>query len=172
VTEDDVKRTDAPDQEFDEDASASEPSPTATEPTPEAPPILTVRPADRQWRGGGGLSRWSTLGCGAGVIVLVALLAVGVSLTKKTAWMTFDRTERRIMAAVEQRNEPAERLRTRRNVDRFKTQLRISRDPYPLMGEFMKQVQSMLDDGSLDAGEVEEFNVFLESKLPSTATSP
>jgi hypothetical protein len=127
---------------------------------------------DRSWQSGGGLSRWATLGCGAGVVVLVALLAVGIGLTKRTASMAFERSQQRLMAAVEQRNQPPERLRTSRNMDRFRAQLAVARDPYPLMGEFMKRVQESLDDGTLDADEVEEFNRFLESHLPSATTAP
>ena len=137
-----------------------------------AVPILTMSSRDRGWQGGGGLSRWATLGCGAGVVVLVALLAVGIGLTKRTASMAFERSQQRLMAAVEQRNQPPERLRTSRNVERFKAQLRVARDPYPLMGEFMKRVQEVLDDGSLDADEVEEVNLFLESHLPPATTAP
>jgi hypothetical protein len=137
-----------------------------------AVPILTMSSRDRSWQGGGGLSRWATLGCGAGVVVLVALLAVGIGLTKRTASMAFERSQQRLMAAVEQRNQPPERLRTSRNVERFKAQLRVARDPYPLMGEFMKRVQEVLDDGSLDADEVEEVNLFLESHLPPATTAP
>jgi hypothetical protein len=127
---------------------------------------------DRSWQSGGGLSRWATLGCGAGVVVLVALLAVGIGLTKRTASMAFERSQQRLMAAVEQRNQPPERLRTSRNMDRFRVQLAVARDPYPLMGEFMKRVQESLDDGTLDADEVEEFNRFLESHLLSATTAP
>ena len=103
--------------------------------------------------------------------MLVALLAVGIGLTKRTASMAFERSQQRLMAAVERRNQPPERLRTSRNVERFKAQLRVARDPYPLMGGFMKRVQEVLDDGNLDADEVEAFNLFLESHLPS-ATAP
>ena len=132
-------------------------------------PVLVTSAKDRSWQGGGGLSRWATLGCGAGVVVLVALLAVGVGLTKRTASMAFERSQQRLMAAVEHRNQPAERLRTSRNVDRFRAQLNVTRDPYPLMGEFMKRVQEALADGTLDSAEVEEINEFLESHLPSAA---
>jgi hypothetical protein len=150
---------------------APEREPSESEAGPEFTPILTST-VDRKWSSGGGLSRWSTLGCGAGVIVLVALLAVGVSLTRKTAWMTFERSQQRLLSAVEQRNEPSERMRTMRNLERFRTQLRIARDPYPMMGEFMRNVQGMLEDGSLGAQEVEEFNSYLESTIASGTSTP
>lgn len=170
VTDDDSRRSDAGEQPPSDDEVGQPERQTETE--PEAPPVLTTPTRDRSWQGGGGLSRWATLGCGAGVVVLVALLAVGIGLTKRTASMAFERSQQRLMAAVERRNQPPERLRTSRNVERFKAQLRVARDPYPLMGGFMKRVQEVLDDGNLDADEVEAFNLFLESHLPSATTAP
>ena len=172
VTEEDLNRAECGEESPPEDDVRQPERPPAAEGEEVAVPILTMSSRDRGWQGGGGLSRWATLGCGAGVVVLVALLAVGIGLTKRTASMAFDRSQQRLMAALEQRNQPAERLRTSRNIERFKTQLRVARDPYPLMGEFMKRVQEDLGDGTLDAAEVEEFNRFLESHLPSAAMTP
>jgi hypothetical protein len=172
VAEDDLKNAESGEESPPEDAVRQPERPPAAEGEEAAVPILTTGTKDRSWQGGGGLSRWATLGCGAGVVVLVALLAVGIGLTKRTASMAFERSQQRLMAAVEQRNQPPERLRTSRNIDRFRAQLRVTRDPYPLMGEFMKRVQEALADGSLDADEVEEFNQFLESHLPSTSMAP
>ncbi len=172
MTDDDLTQADRAERPVSEDAVGRPEQPDSAESEGVSVPILTSSTRDRSWQGGGGLSRWATLGCGAGVVVLVALLAVGVGLTRRTAWMAFDRSQQRLVAAVEHRNQPAERLRTSRNVERFKAQLRVARDPYPLMGEFMKRVQEDLADGSLDAHEVEEFNRFLESHLPSAAMAP
>jgi hypothetical protein len=172
VSEDDLKNAESGDESPPEDAVRQPERPPAVAGEEVGAPILTTMTKDRSWQGGGGLSRWATLGCGAGVLVLVALLAVGIGLTKRTASMAFERSQQRLMAAVEQRNQPPERLRTSRNVDRFRAQLRVARDPYPMMGEFMKRVQEALDDGTLDADEVEEFNRFLESYLPAATTAP
>lgn len=172
VADDDSRGPDAGAQPPSETAAQRHETPAPAESEGVTVPILRSSTRDRSWQGGGGLSRWATLGCGAAVVVLVALLAVGVGLTRRTAWMAFDRSQQRLMAAVEQRNQPAERLRTSRNIERFKAQLRVARDPYPLMGEFMKRVQEDLGDGTLDAAEVEEFNRFLESHLPSAAMTP
>jgi len=172
VTEEDPRKVDEAGESPDRAVSKRPERPETAGNGEVSVPILTSSTRDRGWQGGGGLSRWATLGCGAGVVVLVALLAVGVGLTKRTASMAFERSQQRLMAAVEQRNQPPERLRTSRNVDRFRAQLRVARDPYPLMGEFMKRVQGVLEDGRLDADEVEEVNQFLEAHLPSGTMTP
>jgi hypothetical protein len=155
----------------DQQSSADSPGKQAEEVGPKAsaepavvlPPITT----SREWRRGGSLSRWTTYGCALGVLALIALLVFGVALARRTAWLAIDGMERRLMTAVERRNEPAERLRTSRNLERFRVQLRIARDPYPQMGEFMKLVRSVLADGEMTAAEVDQVNQYLESKLPT-----
>jgi hypothetical protein len=141
-------------------------APSNGEQRPEPPVLVPMAPSSR-WRGGGGPSRWTSFGCVVGILFLIALLVFGVAITKRTAWMALDRSSRRFLAAVERNNRPGDRMRTSRNLERFRTQLRISRDPYPLMGEFLKQVQETLEDGSLTAEEIEHVNLFLESTLPS-----
>jgi hypothetical protein len=152
-----------------ETGEAAEPAARAPKPPAEDPasPVLVRARPSKQWRSGGGMSRWTSYGCAAGVLVLIALLVLGVSLTKRLAWSAMDRSQRRLMAAVEQRNDPGARMRIRRNLDRFRTQLRLTRDPYPQMGEFMKRVQKALEDGDLNADELEELNDHLESVLPT-----
>lgn len=127
------------------------------------PPITT----SREWRRGGSLSRWTTYGCALGVLALIALLVFGVALARRTAWLAIDGMERRLMTAVERHNDPAERLRTSRNLERFRVQLRIAHDPYPQMGEFMKLVRTVLADGELTGAEVDQVNQYLESTLPT-----
>jgi hypothetical protein len=102
-------------------------------------------------------------------MVLIAMLVFGVAITKKTAWMTFDRSQRRVLAAAEKLNDPAMRMRTARNLERYKVQLRMKRDPFPDMGEFLKLVRVGLEDGTLTADELGEINLHLESKLPAGA---
>lgn len=130
------------------------------------PAVDRVPPA--RWRGDGGsrTTRWATVGCGAGLLVLIGLLAVGVALAKRTAWLALDQGQRRLMVAVERLNDPSARVRTARNIDRFRARLGAVRDPYPMIGEFLERVRSALEDDSLTAGELAELNGYLESKLP------
>ncbi len=134
---------------------------------PVSPRVRPARSTTRRWSGGGGLSRFATIGCALGLLAMGALLAVGLSLTKRTAWTAMDRYQRHLMAEVERRNQPGERLRTGRNLERFRVQLQLARDPYPVMGEFFAQVRAVLDDGVLTAEEVDRINLFLESGLPA-----
>jgi hypothetical protein len=135
---------------------------------PEPPQIaLPVQPF-RTRRRGGGISRWTTLGCGAGVALLIGLLLFGTQIARRTAWMALARGERRVLAEVE-RSFPMERLRTARNLDRFRSELRRTREPYAAMGEFLAAVRAAFEDGSLNAQELVEINRVLESHLPPGA---
>jgi hypothetical protein len=158
----DPQKPDAPQPGGDE-ARTPEPEKKA----PETPVFVT--PPTRQWRGGINPSRWTSYGCIAAIVVLIGMLVFGVVITKKTAWMALNRNQRRVLAAAERLNSPSERLRTARNLDRFEVQLRVTRDPYPLMGEFFKLVREGFEDGTLSAEELEAINGFLENKLPAGA---
>jgi hypothetical protein len=131
-----------------------------------ARPAVAVAPP---WTSGGAAGRssgrWASIGCGAVVVALVALLFVGVSLTKRTAWMAFARGRQRLVEVVA-REHPTARLRTARNLNRFASRLRASRDPYRALGEFLAREREALADGRLDAGELEDLNRFLEGAAP------
>jgi hypothetical protein len=99
------------------------------------------------------------------VVVLITLLLVGVSLTKRTAWMAFARGRQRLVEVVG-RQHPTARLRTTRNLNRFAARLRTSRDPYRALGEFLSREREALADGRLDAAELDELNRFLEGAGP------
>jgi len=142
--------------------------PAADEKPPEIP-IFVSPPSSKKWQGDGGLSRWTSWGCVVGIMILIAMLVFGVVITKKTTWITFERSRRRVLNAAEGHNDPPERLRTSRNLERYRVQLGVARDPYPEMGEFLKIVRVGFEDGTLTTGELEEINRFLESKLPAGA---
>jgi hypothetical protein len=166
VREDDERHGEELEEHEPDDSREAPPEESPPEERPESPVLVATRPT-KQWRSGPSLSRWTTYGCAAGVLVLIVVLILGVALTKRMAWAAMDRSQRRLMAAVEQRNQPGVRMRTRRNIDRFRTQLRVTRDPYPKMGEFMKRVQAALEDGELSDQEIVDINEYLESILPA-----
>jgi len=148
-----------------EDTSSRASPPVAEAKQPNVP-VFVAGTSDRKWQGGAGLSRWTSWGCVLGIIILVAMLIFGVAITKRTAWMAFERGRQRVIGAAERLNDPPRRLRTARNLDRYEVQLRVSSDPYPEMGEFLKMVRLAFEDGELTVAELEEINAYLESKLP------
>jgi hypothetical protein len=137
---------------------------TETEPQPELFTRLPLSDKDK-WRPGGGLNRLPVYGCVVGVILLIAALILGISLLRRTVWMTMDRGSQQVVQSLPLNLDPAERLRTTRNLSRFRTVLESSSDPYPLMGEFLKRVRASFDDGKFTAEEVEELNLFLEKQI-------
>jgi hypothetical protein len=165
---DETKKPDQPAEPQPGDPTEESGPPAAREKPPETPIFVSPR-SSKKWQGDGGLSRWTTWGCIVGIMILIAMLVFGVVITKKTAWITFERSQRRVLSASEGHNDPPERLRTSRNLERFAVQLRVARDPYPEMGEFFKMVRVGFEDGTLTTDELEEINRFLESKLPAGA---
>jgi hypothetical protein len=131
------------------------------EPQPELFTRMPLSDKDK-WRPGGGLGRLPVYGCVFGVILLIAALILGISLLRRTVWMTMERGSQQVVQSLPMNLDPAVRLRTTRNLSRFRTVLESKSDPYPMMGEFLKRVRAFFDDGDLTAEEVEELNLFLE----------
>jgi hypothetical protein len=131
-----------------------------------APPELVFEPSAKgkeSWRGGSGCgSRLPLYGCIVGVALLIAALMAGTSMMRRTVWLNMDRGRRAVVQALPADLPPAERVRTTRNLEHFRAVLEASKDPFPVMGEFMKRVRAILADGRLTADEVGGLNVYLE----------
>jgi hypothetical protein len=131
-----------------------------------APPELVYDPSAKgkeSWRGGSGCgSRLPLYGCIVGVALLIAALMAGTSMMRRTVWLNMDRGRRAVVQALPVDLAPAERVRTTRNLEHFRAVLDASKDPFPVMGEFMKRVRDAFSDRRLDADEVETLNLYLE----------
>jgi hypothetical protein len=143
-------------------------------PLPESPPpslspeLLAVGRGEKPaWKSGGNLGRWATIGCGLGIVVLVAALFAGSSLMRKTVWAGFAGTSRRVVANLPGDLQPGERMRLIGNLDAFAAYLKDQHEPFPIMGEFQDLARKMLEDRLISRDEVEELNVFLEAQLGS-----
>jgi len=115
------------------------------------------------WRQGSGCSnRLPVYGCIIGVAVMIAVLMAGTSMTRKTVWVNMERGRQAVARALPPDLRPEQRVRTIQNLDRFKAVLEASKDPYPVMGEFMIVVRAAFSDQRLTADEIEELNLFFE----------
>ena len=149
--------------------------PIIDEPVAEVTPVETDAPATPElgielpatgkesWREGSGCgSRVSLYGCIIAVALLIAALMAGTSMMRRTVWLNMDRGRRAVVQALPGDLPPAERARTTRNLEHFRAVLEASKDPYPLMGEFMKKVHTAFSDQRLEPDEIEELNLYLE----------
>jgi len=134
-----------------------------------APPELVYKPPAKgkeSWRGGSGCgSRLPLYGCIVGVALLIAALMAGTSMMRRTVWLNMDRGRRAVVQALPADLPPAERVRTTRNLEHFRAVLEASKDPFPVMGEFMERVHAAFVDQRLTAEEIEELNLYLEEVI-------
>ena len=145
-----------------------------SEPRPEAParppvdvsllPPLPVHPRSQRMAGTN-IGRWATFGCVAVLLLLVVLLMVGVNLTKRTMWMSYARAQQRIIEELPRELASGERLRTERNLQRFRARMEATPDPFALMGSFLGKAGATLEDDRLTTDEVAELNRFIEDVL-------
>jgi hypothetical protein len=134
----------------------------------ELPPEFVAAPSGRavKWDSGSRPGKWTTIGCGLGLLVLIAALFAGSSMLRKTVWAGFSGTGQRLVANLPGDLAPGERMRLTRNLDRFTAQVKLQDDPYEAMGEFQRLARAAMEDQRITREEVEKINVFLESQLP------
>jgi hypothetical protein len=152
--------------ETDDDAAAApKPSPPML-----SPEFMAAGGAGKPaWKTGSAPGRWATIGCGLGIVVLIAALFTGSTLMRKTVWAGYAGASQRVMAYVAGDVQPAERMRLKRNLDAFSVHLKKQDDPFPIMGEFQRLAREALEDRSVTRDEVEEINLFVEAQLAGTA---
>ena len=124
-----------------------------------------------KWDSGGRPGKWSTIGCGLGIVVLISALFAGSSLLRKTVWSGFSGTGSRLVANLPGDLAPGERMRLTRNLDRFTAQVQRQEDPYEAMGEFQRLARKAMEDRVISHDEVEEINLFLEEQLAESTGS-
>ena len=145
-------------------AATPKPKPTVS------PEFMVAGGADKPaWKTGSAPGRWATIGCGLGIVVLIAALFTGSTLMRKTVWAGYAGASQRVMAYVAGDVQPAERMRLKRNLDAFSVHLKKQDDPFPIMGEFQRLAREALEDRSVTRDEVDEFNLFVEAQLAGSA---
>lgn len=118
------------------------------------------------WNSGSGPGRrWVTIGCGLGILILVAALFAGSTLMRKTVWTTFATTRQRLVQNLPATLPPGERMQLINQLDAFADELELRDDPYPVMGEFQTLVRGALEDGRIVPEEVAELRLFLDRQL-------
>ncbi len=130
-------------------------------------PSLPTHPRSQPMPGTN-IGRWATFGCVVLMLVLVVLLVIGVNLTKRTVWMAYARAQLRVMETLPRDLPSSERMRTERNLQRFRARLDMTAEPMPLMGQFLAQVTASLEDDELSVEEIEGLNRFMEEVLDDT----
>jgi hypothetical protein len=124
------------------------------------------------WKGSGCSNRLPLYGCLLGLVILIGFLIAGTSMMRRTVWVNMERGRRVVIQSLPRNLPAAERQRTIRNLDRFRVVLEASKDPYPMMGEFMNRVRDILRDGRLTADEIGGLNVFLERIIEESGIPP
>jgi hypothetical protein len=140
------------------------------------PPIIDEpdsepTPQDKEaWKEGSGCgNRIPLYGCIIGAGLLIVALVAGTSMMRRTVWLNMDRGRRAAVQALPADLPPAERARTTRNLELFHAVLEASKDPYPVMGEFMRRVRAILKDGRLTGDEIGGLNVYLERVIEKSS---
>ena len=147
-------------------------------PQPKAPAATEVvfeglASGKEPWRGGSGCSnRLPLYGCLFGLVLLIGILFVGTSMMRRTVWVNLEKARRAVVQSLPRDLPAAERQRTIDNLERLRAMLEASKDPYPEMGEFVKRVREVLQDGRFTVEEVGGLNIFIERMIEEAGVPP
>ena len=130
---------------------------------PSSIPALRSSPAWRPARSG----KWKAAGCGCGMLLVLLLgLSMYFSL-RDTVWAGYEDSLSGLDASILTTVPAAEVERLHRNLRDFDLMVRKEKDPYPLIGAFVRKGRKVLEDGAVDAEETAGLNSFLENRLAS-----
>jgi hypothetical protein len=155
---------DDPDAEEPQDPAEVEEAPRPKASAAPPPVVLEGLASGKEpWRGGSGCSnRLPLYGCLIGLLLVIGVLFAGTSMMRRTVWVNMDRGRRAVVQQLPRNLPAAERQRTIQNLERFRSLLEATKDPYPAMGEFMNRARDILKDGRLTIDEVGGLNVYIE----------
>ncbi len=166
-----VVSDETPTPEETEDRQSGEPTNAPARPAIDVSQLPSLPTLPRSQRmPGTNIGRWATFGCVALMLILVVLLVIGVNLTKRTVWMAYARAQQRVVEALPRDLPSGERMRTDRNLQRFRARLDVTAEPMPLMGQFLAEVTTALEDDVFSAEEVDGLNRFMEDVLDGSGT--
>jgi hypothetical protein len=171
---DDPPIIDDPEAEEPQAQAEVEEAPQPKAPAPTEVVFEGLASGKEPWRGGSGCSsRLPLYGCLFGLVLLIGILFIGTSMMRRTVWVNLEKARRAVVQSLPRDLPAAERQRTIDNLERLRTMLEASKDPYSEMGEFVNRVRAVLQDGRFTVEEVGGLNVFIErmieeSGIPST----
>lgn len=120
---------------------------------------------------GRGCSRWVVYFGAAGVLILVVFLFATARFMERSLVSLALRARQRVLNRLPPDLPPAERARTERNLERLEARL-TQADRGPLLGEFLAQVTTALEDQRLTAAEVEQINRVLDGRSSGAGPAP
>ena len=163
---DDPPIIDDPEAEEPQTPAQVEEAPQPKAPAPTEVVFEGLASGKEPWRGGSGCSsRLPLYGCLFGLVLLIGILFIGTSMMRRTVWVNLEKARRAVVQSLPRDLPAAERQRTIDNLERLRTMLEASKDPYPEMGEFVNRVRAVLQDGRFTVEEVGGLNVFIERMI-------
>jgi hypothetical protein len=153
------------DPQLEPGAQPEEPQP---EPRPEQQPEIKLPPMTPAKATPGCSSRWLTIGCLAVLALMVVALIAGVFSFDTGFLVLVKRAQQQIWSNLPANLDQEQRTRTLDNLKRIGQKLKDEEDSY-LIGEFLGQAGTALEDRSLTIEEVEQLNLYMESVINGPA---
>jgi len=127
---------------------------------PDLPPA-----GSKAWRGASGSGRWRFVGCGCGLLILIAAIVTAYMGLRQKVWSSYDKVREGLKKSILAEVGPEEKQRLLGNIADFEMMVAESNDPFPSIGRFVGVGRKALADFVVEPDEADELNRMLEEEL-------
>lgn len=137
---------------------------------PKLPPLPP--PGSKAWGRSRIGSRVRWLGCGCGVIILIAAIITAYLGLRDQVWSSYTDVRRGLEHSLLVDVDREEKQRLLDNLELFETVVSNSNDPYPAIGRFVRAGREALADFVVDPEEAVRLSRLLEEELAEQSGDP
>ena len=119
----------------------------------------------KAWQGSQRAGRLRVVGCGCGLLILIAAIVTAYLGLRQKVWSSFAEVRQGIERSILTDVDPEEKQRLLDNLGRFEFVVLKGDDPYPAIGRFVAAGREALADFVVEPEEAEELNLMLEEEL-------
>jgi len=149
-----------------EPTRTSEVSPQPEKPVIDVSKLPSMPPAgSKAWQGGRKSDRLRGVGCGCGLVILIAAIVTAYLGLRQKVWSSLAEVRQGIERSILTEVGPDEKQRLLNNLERFETVVAAGDDPYPAIGRFVAVGREALADFVVEPEEAERLNQLLEEEL-------
>ncbi len=119
----------------------------------------------KAWRGSPRSGRLRGVGCGCGLLILIAAIVTAYLGLRQRVWSSYDEVREGLKLSILTEVGPEEKQRLLDNLELYERMIAESDDPFPSIGRFVGVARKALADFVVEPDEAEELNRLLEEEL-------
>jgi hypothetical protein len=119
----------------------------------------------KAWLGASSSGRLRFVGCGCGLLILIAAIVTAYLGLRQKVWSSYDEVREGLKHSILTEVGPEEKQRLLDNIANFETMVSEVDDPFPSIGRFVGVGRKALADFVVEPDEAEKLNLMLEEEI-------